>query len=145
MTNINSEDFRKNYPPSAVPDTKRLQQDILAETQGLDQEIEKNPERRGAQTVVKPRARFFDFLSQPVIAAMAAGLAIIAIAVSLWSPNLSTSQDLVGTGISGGDISSVDNAKVVFNSGLSLSELSLEEIEFQELILLEDELMFAQL
>lgn len=140
MTNINSEDFRKNYPPNAVPDTKRLQQNILAETLGLEQEIERGTERRNTQIGVKPVTRFFDFLSQPLVASLAAGLAIFAIAITLWSPNLSTHQDLSSEGIS-----SVNNTKVVFDNRLSLSELSAEEIEFQELILLEDELMFAQL
>lgn len=145
MTNINSEDFRKNYPPNAVPDTKRLQQNILAETLGLEQEIERGTERRNTQIGVKPVTRFFDFLSQPLVASLAAGLAIFAIAITLWSPNLSTHQDLSSEGISSEGISSVNNTKVVFDNRLSLSELSAEEIEFQELIMLEDELMFAQL
>jgi hypothetical protein len=135
MTKLNSEHFRKNYPHTAVPDTQKLQQNILAATEGLEQEVENKSQLTEAQTGVRSITRFFDFLSRPVLVGLAASIAMIAITVSVWSPILNNNQD----------ITSVDNANTVFDNGLSLSELSADELEFQELILLEDELMFAQL
>ena len=140
MTNINSEDFRKNYPPNAVPDTQKLQQNILAATEGLEQQIEKGtqPSRAGteAQSRARPMLGFFNFLGQPLVVGMAASVAIIAIAFSVWSPNFNARQDTVIVNVS---------PEASPSGSLSLSELSIDELEFQELMLFDDELMFAQL
>jgi len=126
MTNIKSESVLENYPRGNVPDTQRLQKNILAVTQGMPQ----SP----AQTVPQT-AKIFNFVRQPMMVGMAASIAAVAVVFSFWSPQMSTEPSA----------NIVDNKVIVTEDNPSLTELSLDELEFHELMLLQDELVFAQL
>ena len=100
----------------SVPSTVDLQSSILAATQHLPQQIESKQERRVW--------RFPRFIWQR-FAAGAAGLAVLFVTVTVMLPTAILSPSLPVT--SNGE------------------QISLHELEIQELALLEDEILFAQL
>ncbi len=129
--------FRIRYPLEAVSDTQNLQHKILSATQDLEQEIEQHPGIMKAPV----RRGFFNIFGRPEFFAMAAAsIAALTIALFLWSPSMTN----VGSDAdSSKNIAA--NTEATTNTEPPLSEFATYELEFQELLLSEDELLFAQL
>ena len=124
MTSKNTDNFRDAFPLNIIDDTQELQKNIIAAAKNVEQDVERSSV--GTRSV----ARFFDFLSQPAFVGMAASVALIAVGFSLWLPEVDNGQG-----------PTIANTQSQF----LYEELSLQELGFEELMLLEDELMFANL
>ncbi|RBP53283.1 hypothetical protein [Arenicella xantha] len=103
-------------PREPVPDTSALQASILAATQNQSQQSEPQEVRR--------IWRFPNLIAQRFAAGFA-GLAVLSVAFTVMLPSATL----------------LPSAPVASSNG----QISLHELEMQELALLEDELLFAQL